>query len=197
MKFKEGHKINNGRKQTLEHIKNKSNSCKGFKHSEKTKEKMSKMRKGIEPWNKGLTKETDERVKQNGISNSITLKKQWKNLDFKEEKLKKMMSSNSKPNGSEKKVIEIIKKHSLPFDYVGNGKFWIRGNGRFFNPDFYSKKYNAIIEVFGLYWHNNNNIMEKDRDMVCAYTIQRYKLLIIYEDKINEDKIINWIKKLT
>ena len=35
---------------------------------EETRHKMSEATKGQVPWNKGLTKETDERVRQNGIS---------------------------------------------------------------------------------------------------------------------------------
>lgn len=40
----------------------------GKTHSEESKKKMSEARMGKEPWNKGLTAESDERVKNNTIN---------------------------------------------------------------------------------------------------------------------------------
>ncbi len=72
-----------GKKQSTEHAQASAIARTGLKRSEEakqnmrkkhkplskeTKHKMSESRKGKSPWNKGLTKETDERVKQNGIS---------------------------------------------------------------------------------------------------------------------------------
>lgn len=47
---------------------------KGFKHSEESKKKMSEIKKSKHktPWNKGLTKETDERVKRASITMKIS-----------------------------------------------------------------------------------------------------------------------------
>ena len=44
----------------------------GKKHSEKSKAKMRVSHTGKIPWNKGLTKETDERVAKNGIATGNT-----------------------------------------------------------------------------------------------------------------------------
>ena len=72
-----------GKKQSIEHIQASAAARTGLKRSEEarqnmrkkhkplseeTKHKMSQSRKGKIPWNKGLTKETDQRVKQNGLS---------------------------------------------------------------------------------------------------------------------------------
>jgi len=46
------------------------NGMSGKNHSIKTIELFRKQRKGKKPWNKGLSKETDERVKKYGESNS-------------------------------------------------------------------------------------------------------------------------------
>ncbi len=54
-----------GKNLTEEHKKKIGESGKGRKHTEETKLKISKKRKGHIGWNKGLTKETDERVKNN------------------------------------------------------------------------------------------------------------------------------------
>ena len=62
-------KLHKGKQFTEEHRKNLSKAqmgnknCLGHKHTEETKRKLSISNKGKSPWNKGLTKETDERVK--------------------------------------------------------------------------------------------------------------------------------------
>lgn len=58
-----GNKNSLGYKHTDESRKNMSESKIGKKHTEETKRKLSISNKGKSPWNKGLTKETDERVK--------------------------------------------------------------------------------------------------------------------------------------
>lgn len=65
-----------------------------------------------------------------------------------------------KPSQPERRVMEIIHKHALPYRYVGDGTFWI---GRM-NPDFVSlNDHRKVIEIFGKYWHSplfNPNIPE-------------------------------------
>lgn len=63
---KEGEKRKQEMSEKLKRIK------KGKKHSEEAKQKMREAHKGRIPWNKGLSKETDERVlkhSQNRIKN--------------------------------------------------------------------------------------------------------------------------------
>ena len=70
-----------GYKQSSEH-RAKTSQCStgsnngmyGKKHSEETKRKQALKRIGKIPWNKGLTKETDERVLKYSISGSKTQK---------------------------------------------------------------------------------------------------------------------------
>jgi group I intron endonuclease len=59
-----------GKSKSEEHRKNLSLSKRGKpgpRHSPKTKRKISKSRQGKSPWNKGLTKETDERLRETGL----------------------------------------------------------------------------------------------------------------------------------
>lgn len=51
-----------GRKMSKESIEQRTTSREGFKHSQESKEKMSKSHKGQSSWNKGLTKSTDNRL---------------------------------------------------------------------------------------------------------------------------------------
>jgi len=48
------------------------------------------MPKGYTPWNKGLTKEDDERIRKLGEHNSRLMKKLWQNPEYREEQLKKI-----------------------------------------------------------------------------------------------------------
>ena len=106
------------------------------------------------------------------------------------EKYKK--SINRKPTTPERKMIKIIKKYNLPFNYVGNGKVWYNG----FNPDFLSKNPKHIIEIYGDYWHNLPKDKEKHIRRMNAYTSLGYKPLVIWESELkNKNKVIRKIRR--
>jgi len=83
----------------------------------------TEFKKGLIPWNKGLS---------------------WS-----DEILKKIFTRRS-PNNEEKFLIDFFIENNLPYKYVGDGEFIIGGrNPDFINTN--GKK--QIIEFFGEYWH--------------------------------------------
>ena len=120
----------------------------GRKHTEEAKQKNRKIHFGCKSWNKGLTKETDERVRWGAEKSSETKKEHWKNQEF----FERMVSFRSKFPNNKEKQLESILQENFPneWKYVGDGKFWICR----LNPDFINingKK--LIIELLGCYWH--------------------------------------------
>ena len=106
-----------------------------------------------------------------------------------------------KPTKIERRLIQIIKEHHLPFQYCGDGSVVISGK----NPDFIStngKK--KIIEVFGEVFHNPDNAWF-DVDWKCTewgrkaiFSQAGYDALIIWGKELeNEleivDKITNFM----
>ena len=88
-----------------------------------------------------------------------------------------------KPTTPEKKFIEICANYNLPFNYVGNGKFWIEN----VNPDFVESNGRKIaIEIYGDYWHRLSSIMEKDEKRLAVLNKYGWKLLIIWAHELNE-----------
>ena len=59
-----------------------------------------------------------------------------------------------RPTTPERMFIELCNIAKLPFKYVGNGKLWI-GNK---NPDFIDEKSKIVVEIFGEYWHKEEEI---------------------------------------
>ena len=128
--------------------------------------------------------------------NSTYNSKKYK-LELKKRVKEMMKAQHKKPNKPEKKVIEIIEKNKLPFNYTGNGKIWFKGYNTLFNPDFLSKNSNHIIEVDGDYWHNLPKVKEKDKRRRKTYISLGYKLLVIWEHELENpqkvtEKIINF-----
>ena len=105
-------KAQTGRK-TSEETKQKIREAHlGMKATEETRKKQSEARQGKSPWNKGLTKEIDERVKKIGEKtgkklkgrknpkHSITMKKIWsENIEYIQ---KQQKARNLYPNKSNK-----------------------------------------------------------------------------------------------
>jgi len=101
-------------------------------------------------------------------------------------------------NKVENKLKNILEKNNLPFNYVGNGKIWFRGETQAFNPDFLSKNPKHIIELFGDYWHNREDMKLRDKERLETYSKYGYKTLIIWEHELNNlstIKIVNKIKE--
>lgn len=122
------------------------------------------------------TKETKQKVRDNTIKN------------YKEGKY------NLKPNNPEKIMVKLIQENNLPFNYVGDGKIWFRGENHSFNPDFLSKNPRHIIEVFGEYHHNLPKNKEKDKERIETYSKYGYKTLIIWSKELrNPAQVINKI----
>ena len=102
-----------------------------------------------------------------------------------------------KPTEPERRLIEIMERHDLPFKYVGNGKVILGG----FCPDFINVNgEKQVIEVFGDYWHTgavkNWNQLEGGR--IHHYAKFGFKTLILWENELtNEEKVIKKIKQLT
>lgn len=78
----------------------------------------------------------------------------------------------------------IIKNITNKIIYVGNGKLWVSfKNGRRKNPDFKIIEQRKVIEVYGDYWHRNDN----PEELIYQYAQIGYKCLIIWESEINTD----------
>lgn len=141
---------------------------------------------GKTAWNKGLTKETDSRVKKNGESVSIAMKNSelvkehlsnmWTDeLRQKQSERKKLLYSthpekhpNRKLAGNrgkmtypEQLVNDWLIEHSIEF--VHNYQYITDKFNRY--VDFYLVEQNIFIEVDGEYWHQDKTLDEaKDLD---------------------------------
>lgn len=82
------------------------------------------------------------------------------------------------PNKPELMLSELIKP--LGFKFVGNGKFWIGHR----NPDFVNAKKRVVVELFGRYWHQDQ---DKDLKRIRAYKEAGYKVVIVWDDNLYKD----------
>lgn len=92
-----------------------------------------------------------------------------------------------KPNKPEKILINLFQENNLPFNYVGDGKIWIRSGDYIFNPDFISLNNKKIIELYGDYWHNLTITKKRDEKRIETYLKNGYKTLIIWENELNNN----------
>jgi very-short-patch-repair endonuclease len=166
----------------LEKMNFRDKNCKnkGKVRTKKMREHYSKIHKKL--WKDPNSKYQSKRYK-------LELKKRVKEM---------MRAQHRKPNKPEKKVIEIIEKHKLPFNYVGNGQVWFKGYDTLFNPDFLSKIPKYIIEVFGDYWHNLIFYKKRDKKRLLTYSKYGYKTLVIWEHELENpqrvtEKIVEFI----
>lgn len=133
----------------------------------------------LKPWNKG--KARDEKTKDKLSKISLNL---WKDKNY-IEKWEKGMNGKimPKPSSAECRFMGLLAKHDLPFLYVGNGYTFI--NGR--NPDFIDFGKKQIIEVFGNYWHEKQEM----EDRISHFAKYGYRTLIVWENELsNEDTVI-------
>ncbi len=109
--------------------------------------------------------------------------------------LKARKANNFRPNKPEGILIELIRENNFSFNYVGDGKIWLKGENYSFNPDFLSEDPKHIIEMFGNYWHNLPEIKIKDEERLRTYKSYGYKTLVIWDYELkNPDNVIDKIR---
>lgn len=136
-------------------------------------------------------------IPEHRINISEKIKIKWRNEEF----IKKMKEGlEIKPNKSENKFIEIIKKYNLPYKYVGDLSVIIGGK----NPDFINcNGQKKIIELFGNYWHNPKRKThrkpkwhESEWGRKAVYSQFGYETLIIWDNELkNINKVLEKIKE--
>jgi G:T-mismatch repair DNA endonuclease (very short patch repair protein) len=88
----------------------------------------------------------------------------------------------------EKQILTYINQHKLPFKYVGNNKFYIKG----FNPDFIHTNKKIAVEAYGCYWHGcsvcgftetdqTRGIHHRDTKKLQILNKEGWQLLVIWE----------------
>ncbi len=173
-------------------------------------------KKGHVPWIKGKTKDNcwqlkviSEKMKENNPmknplyrAKAIKLAHTKEMMQLRAEKMRKggglkaRKGNKSRVNKPEKLMIQLIKENNLPFNYVGDGKIWFRGENHSFNPDFLSKNPKHIIELFGDYWHRNTK--KDDNERLTTYRKYGYKTLVIWTSELkNTNQVLERIKKFT
>lgn len=120
--------------------------------------------------------------------------------EFSEKALRKIIKArHARPNRAEGRFISIIKRHNLPFRYVGNGEVIIGGK----NPDFiHTQGERKVIELFGIYWHSPLYRKVKPtmtyEAIIQHYAKHGYDCLVIWDIELKNvngvvDRIIEFI----
>jgi very-short-patch-repair endonuclease len=164
----------------------KDNYFFGKKHTEESKKKMSESKKGRIGWSRGLTKDTDIRIKNQSDGNignhrgfSSWIEKDYnkfiehqREAGIKGTEAQSVIGFTSKP--------ELIMKELLPIDFIHN-KYFEGGI-----PDFRSPELKIIIEVDGKYWHSFPERIERDNKHTKHWQEMGYTVFRIPEKDVNE-----------
>ena len=91
-----------------------------------------------------------------------------------------------RPSGFEQQIIALCSEYGLPFEYVGNGKFWV---GRL-NPDFVCHKYKLLIETHNSYF--DKYLSSGDYRTTRNLKFLEYGYTTLFLDE-NDLKNPNWV----
>lgn len=130
-----------------------------------------------------------KRSKEAIAKNSKAMKKNWDDPSFSKWMRKKLLKAIvKKPNKVEKKIIRVIRRHNLPFQYVGDGKKIIGGKC----PDFISiDGSKRIIEAFGRVFHDPRESFREDipyhqteEGTRQHYAKYGYDVIVVWDDEV-------------
>jgi len=105
-------------------------------------------------------------------------------------KIRALIKTNGKsPNQIETRFQLLLDEYfSLQWNFVGDGYTIINGK----SPDFINFSQNKIIELFGDYWHRNDNGIKRRNH----FKRNGYKTLIVWESEMkNENQLLNKLNK--
>lgn len=75
--------------------------------------------------------------------------------------------------------------------YVGHGQFWVRFSNRSKNPDFVIKNKDKVIELFGDFWHKDDD----PSTLIEEYNNAGYDCLVLWEKEIREG-LLSSVRKI-
>lgn len=157
----------------------------GKEKANQIKKKISIKGKGRKAWNKGipLSKETRKRLRSIGLE-------KWKDSKYRENQIELIVKGLMKrPTSLERQMIKIIKKHNLPFKYVGDGSFLIG----FRNPDFVNIDGEKIcIEVANIYHHPENYPKKR----IKHFKKWGWKCIVFRTDTLDEKSVLSTIQEI-
>ena len=107
----------------------------------------------------------------------------WEWMNITEEKFYVMLAESQKrrPTKPEKVAIELIASLRLPWRYVGDGQLWIGGK----NPDFVHEAEKRVLEIYGRYWHTEEEIPERQQH----FAEHGYECDVLWEDEVCEEQL--------
>jgi len=118
-------------------------------------------------WGKHRSKEVTDKLR-------ASAKARWLDCEFVR---KQMKARKTRPNQKELWLEEFILQLGLPYKYVGDGEFILGGKC----PDYVNTNgQKKIIELFGNYWHRNENPQER-KDIFSQYG---FETLVIWESQL-------------
>jgi len=133
---------------------------------------------------------SDRMIKNNPMAIRSNVEKMMKSL---------RQSLRVRPNKPEKELMDIFERNNIKFDYVGDLSYLIDGK----NPDFINIENNQIIELFGEFWHSDNNpwyeTSNDEKSRVEFFRERGWKCLVIWDSELEDeegiiDKIQIWQK---
>lgn len=154
------------------------------------------MKKNNPMFNPSAKKKHLEKVRTPKFRNKAreTFKSNWINPKIREKNLKNLLKAMFKrPTSLEKEFIGIIKKHNLPFRYIGDGRLIIG----YKNPDFISTNHKKLIIETANRFHHKENYPKIRQKIFSKYG---YKVLVLWAKKDkneledNEKEILKKIK---
>lgn len=134
---------------------------------------------------------------------SETRKRQWQDPEYVAKLIKAMAV---KPNGLERRLIELFEKHLPDFKYNGDFSEGVMLGG--LTPDFVNvngKK--QVIEIFGDYWHSpeivGDDWRRSELGKVMIYNSVGWDCLVIWENELKElteeqilNKVLNFSNRI-
>ena len=163
------------------------------------KEPWNKNKVGLQTaWNKGKNKENCPALKLASEKLSAKRKQMFKSGELKKQfgednpMFGKQLSDQHKnalwagwKNSYTKPELKLmgILEDFKDWEYVGNGKFWLRTKIKCRVPDFINRNQKKIIEVYGDYWHKGEN----PNDKISEYREIGWDCIVIWESEIMSD----------
>lgn len=82
--------------------------------------------------------------------------------------------------------MEYVEEFRLPLEYVGLGKFIIKG----FCPDFVDQANKFIVEIFGNYYHYQPAIRKRDMIRLKTYEKYGYRCIVLWASELEDRGIV-------